>query len=190
MKINKTRKPISPQCSSISRMWHHLFGQLPVNDQFSDCQQTEKISCFLCWDTARGWVQLIICGRTTSIYSNCVLCVPVQLPVEKYIIYCPRKTQAHPPQDRWCLDYYLCFFFVVSAALIVYQESVTQSTVWGSVPVQKMSEEVSTNCAVKAIIYGVHIERHQGHRQERVVCFAMLWAAFQRISKGSAGNAL
>lgn len=56
--------------------------------------------------------------------------------------------------------------------------------------IQKMGKEVRTNCAVNAIICGVHIERHQGHQQERVVCFAMLWAAFQHISKGSFGNAL
>ncbi len=103
--------------------------------------------------------------------------------------YCLRKTQAHPPWGCQCLDI-IHVSFAVSAALIVYQESVTQSTVWGSVPVQKMGEEVSTNCAVNAIIYGLHIERHQGHQQERVVCFAMLWAAFQHISKGSVGNAL
>lgn len=98
--------------------------------------------------------------------------------------------EAHPPRDLWRRDIIRVSFAFVNAALIVYQERVTQSTVWGSVPVQKMGEEVATNCAVNAIIYGVHIERHQGHQQERVVCFAMLWAAFQRISKGSVGNVL
>lgn len=97
--------------------------------------------------------------------------------------------EAHPPRGCQCLDIILVSF-AVNAALIVYQEGITQSTVGGSVPIQKMGEEVSTNCAVNAIISGLHIERHQGHQQERVVCFPMLWAAFQCTSKGRIGNAL
>lgn len=66
------------------------------------------------------------------------------------------------------------------------KKPLTQSTVGGSVRVSKTGEEVGTNCAVNAIISGLHIERHQGHQQERVVCFAMLWGlpfnAFPRVA--------
>lgn len=97
--------------------------------------------------------------------------------------------EAHPPRGYQCLDF-ICVPFAINAAVIVYQATITQSTVGGSVPAQKMGEKVSTNCAVNAIISGLHIERHQGHQQEHVVCIAMLWAAFQCISKGSIGNVL
>lgn len=135
------------------------------------------------------WSLLSVAEQLHSIGTG-VLCVPVTPPVEKYMMILLKKDAgSSTPGGSWCLDI-IRVSFTVNAALIVYQDSVTQSTVWGSVSVQKTGEEVSTNCAVNAIIYGLHIERHQGHQQERVVCFAMLWAAFPCISKGSSGNVL
>lgn len=60
-------------------------------------------------------------------------------------------------------------FLIVSAALIVYKLSIRKSTVWGIIHTQSMHKEISTNCAVNAIISGLNIESHQG-RQQNVLC--------------------
>lgn len=74
-----------------------------------DCQHTEKISCFLCRDTSEVWVQLVICGRTTSIYSSCVMCAPVPLPVEKYMMLLLKKDAGSSFLGLPVSRYYLCF---------------------------------------------------------------------------------
>lgn len=48
----------------------------------------------------------------------------------------------------------------------------------GGVQAQKTCEEFWPDCAGNAISCGLNIERHQGHQQERVVCFSTLCVPF------------
>lgn len=101
-----------------------------------DCQHSEWISCFLCRDTAKGECSLLsVAGQLQSIGT--VSCVSLCRSLLKNTWwYCLRETEAHPPWGCWCLDI-IHVSFAVDAALIVYQESRTQSTVWGSVPLKR-----------------------------------------------------
>lgn len=103
-----------------------------------DCQHSEWISCFLC-KIQRGARAACYLGQLQSIGTvSCVsLCCSL---LKNTWWYCLRKTEAHPPWGCWCLDI-IHVSFAVNAALIVYQESRTQSTVWGSVPLKRWARK-------------------------------------------------
>ena len=124
----------------------------------------------MCWDAVKYQGGSFRYSRTTSVHSRRILCIPVLLPAGKYMVIWFREDWGPTSLGRQCQDI-IHVSFAHNAALIVYQERITQSTAGGCVSVQKMGKEVSTNCAVNAIISGLHIERHQGHQQERLVCF-------------------
>lgn len=94
-------------------------------------------------------------------------------PVEKYMMILFKKDGGSSSLGLLVSRYYPCFLRRQCSAHCLPREQNTKHSV-RQCTAEKMGEEVSTNCAVNAIIYGLHIERHQGHQQERVVCFAML----------------
>lgn len=104
--------------------------------------------------------------------SSCELCAAASWKMHGDILLKKHggRSSAGPPVSR----YYPCFLLPSRRLSLFTKKPLTQSTAGGGVRLPKTGEEVGTNCAVNAIISGLHIERHQGHQQERVVCFAML----------------
>lgn len=99
----------------------------------------------------KDWGHLLIFSRTLG-HQNYVPCVPATLPTAKSILMCSAEDAGwSSPEPLYVSRYDLWPFCCQCHFHCLLGE---QSTAGSSVPTRKMSKEVSSNCAVNAIIWG------------------------------------
>lgn len=131
----------------------------------------------------KDWGHLLIFSRTTLGRHNYVLCFPAMLPTAKSIL----MKQADPPWSPCMCPDMICGPSAVNDTFIVYKGSKAQR---GAVYPFGSWVRKSVATAQWTPLSGACILRGTKGINGIAVCFAMLWAAFQCISKGSIRNVL